>query len=116
MKNNYDINVKKERKWLWEFSKRLIAGVYIFYLLFTVFLLFMIYKTQDMNYISNLIEAVADIFKVAVVGYLIKAGAENVVKVSHSCNCEQITEECSEEDTTTLTDEVNELESSASDV
>lgn len=52
----------------------------------------------------------------AVVGYLIKAGAENVVKVSHSCNCEQTTEEYQEEDTTTLTDEVNELESNTSDV
>lgn len=76
----------------------------------------MIYKTQDMSYISNLIEAVADIFKVAVVGYLIKAGAENVVKVSHFCNCEQTTEESQEEDTTTLTDEVNELESNTSDI
>lgn len=116
MKNNYDINVKRERKWLWEFSKRLIVGVSIFSLLVTVFVLFMIYKTQDMSYISNLIEAVADIFKIAVVGYLIKAGAENVVKVSHSCNCEQITEESQEEDTTTLTDEVNELESNTSNV
>ena len=50
MKNNYDINVKKERKWLWEFSKRLIVGVSIFSLLVTIFVLFMIYKTQDMNY------------------------------------------------------------------
>lgn len=83
---NYNINVNKERKWLWEFSKRLIVGVSIFSLLVTLFILFMIYKTQDMSYISNLIDAVADIFKVAVVGYLIKAGAENVVKVSHSNN------------------------------
>ena len=39
MKNNYDINVKKERKWLWEFSKRLIVGVSVFSLLVTIFVL-----------------------------------------------------------------------------
>lgn len=116
MKNNYDINVKKNESGFGSFSKRLIVGVSIFSLLVTIFVLFMIYKTQDMSYISNLIEAVADIFKVAVVGYLIKAGAENVVKVSRFCNCEQTTEESQEEDTTTLTDEVNELESNTSDI
>lgn len=86
MKKDYKVNVNKERKWLWEFSKRLMVGVSICTILITIFILYMIYKTEDMNYISTLMETTSDVFKVAVIGYLVKAGAENVVKVSHSSN------------------------------
>lgn len=88
MKKDYNVNVNKERKWLWEFSKRLMVGVSICTVLITVFILYMIYSTGDMNYISTLMETTSDVFKVAVIGYLVKAGAENVVKVSHSNNNE----------------------------
>ena len=103
MKKNYKININKERKWLWEFSKRLMVGVSIFTILITIFILYMIFKTEDMSYISSLIETTSDVFKVSVLGYLVKAGAENVVKVSHSSNIDE--QEINTDDTYSYSEE-----------
>ena len=71
----------KERKWLWEFSKRIVVMVALLFVLVTAFVMTEIYLGRDSATLDTIATMIADVFKWTVVAYAVKAGFENVSKI-----------------------------------
>jgi len=77
-----DKNKKKdEKKWLWEFSKRLVVACSIFYFLGIIFVCAIMCISGDVSAIPTLIDDLHDMLKVCIFGYFAKAGVENALKI-----------------------------------
>lgn len=70
--------------WLWEFSKKAVRICMTIYVLVIAYAMTAMWTRNDFAYLGTLIEQTSDILKVCVFGYLIKAGAENVVRIRTS--------------------------------
>ncbi len=70
-----------KRKWLWEFSKKLVVMCVVFYAVIQVYSMVIMVVSKDFSALSILNEQVTDVLKTCVFGYFVKAGAENVIKI-----------------------------------
>lgn len=81
-------NKKKKRenksKWLWEFSKKLLVICFLIYIAHFIFACVAMWHFHDISYLSTFVEQTTDMLKFAVVGYLGKAGIENVFKIKNN--------------------------------
>ncbi|MBP5325319.1 MAG: hypothetical protein J6Y86_07490 [Pseudobutyrivibrio sp.] len=88
--------MKERRTWLWEFSKRIVVTVTVMFVLVFLFGCILLIFYPDSMAIQFIIENIADVFKVTVVSYAVKAGFENVCKIrktkedTYGVGCEQL--------------------------
>ena len=75
---------ENKRKWLWEFSKKLLVICLLIYIIFFVFTCVIMWHLKNTDALSTFIEKTTDMLKFAVVGYLGKAGVENAFKIARS--------------------------------
>lgn len=76
---------KTSRKtWLWEFSKKLLVICFMIYIAHFIFSIVAMWHFRDVTYLNTFIEQNTDMLKFAVIGYLGKAGIENVFKIKNN--------------------------------
>ena len=72
--------------WLWEFSKKVVMIAFLVYVITFLYSLVMalyaMQLTADATAISTIITEFNESFRVVVGGYMLKAGGENVVKIT----------------------------------
>lgn len=80
-------NVEKQKKfvvWVQEFSKKTVVVIFGFYILTSIFSLFLVYQSLQQGSISGIDTLISEInmtFREVVGGYLIKSAVENAVKI-----------------------------------
>ena len=67
--------------WLWEFSKKVVIVLSIYYFVQSIFINIMLNIIPDSSVLSTLIVETNETFRVVIGGYLVKAGVENAVKI-----------------------------------
>lgn len=70
-----------KRRWLWEFTKRLVVAVTFVYVAAIVFSAGLIWIYPDSTAVGIFIEKITEVFIATVVCYAVKAGFENVTKI-----------------------------------
>lgn len=76
--------MKEKRRWLWEFSKKIVVTVTIIFVAVFIFACILLWKNPDSMAVSTVIENISHIFEITVVSYAVKAGFENVCKIKKS--------------------------------
>lgn len=73
-----------KKKWLWEFSKRIVVLVAIAFFIVLIYTMVFLLLNPDSTAIQFLLDNVSGIFKATVISYAVKAGFENVFKIKQS--------------------------------
>ena len=86
--NKSKLNNPTMLNWLWEFSKKIVVGLFVIYVLtylfsWTLILLSGMYG-WNITFLDTLISETNSTFKVVIGGYLIKSMAENVIKIKNT--------------------------------
>ena len=86
--NKSKLNNPTMLNWLWEFSKKIVVGLFVIYILTYIFswiliLLSGIYS-WNVTFLDTLISETNSTFKIVIGGYLIKSMAENVIKIKNT--------------------------------
>ena len=74
--------MRSRRKWLWEFSKKIVRVVSVLFVLVIIYDCALLWMNPDSTAADSLVSNMSDVFKVTVVAYVVKAGFENVLKIS----------------------------------
>ena len=86
--NKSKLNNPTMLNWLWEFSKKIVVGLFVIYVLTYLFswILILISGIYSWNvtFLDTLISETNSTFKVVIGGYLIKSMAENVIKIKNT--------------------------------
>lgn len=73
------------KRWLWEFSKRVVVAMAVLYFISLVYAMAACYNAvniaADTTALATLISETNETFRVVIGGYLIKAGVENATKI-----------------------------------
>lgn len=89
--------------WLWEFSKKIIVGLFIIYVITYIFSYALILLSAkcgwNISYLDTLITETNSTFKIIIGGYLIKSMTENVFKIKNNNSSSTSEEEFVEEET-----------------
>ena len=90
--------------WLWEFSKKIVVGLFVIYVLtylfsWTLILLSGMYG-WNITFLDTLISETNSTFKVVIGGYLIKSMAENVIKIKNTTSTTSSDDEVVDENET----------------
>lgn len=72
---------EKDKRWLWEFSKKLITFISISFFVAMFFAGYIMYKNYYFDALYNWIDAWKEIMIVGIFGYAVKAGVENAIKI-----------------------------------
>lgn len=72
---------KPAKKWLWEFSKRVVVACVLLYFIGNIVAMFAMIKFQDLSTLGTFLDNLGDMLEVCVFGYFVKAGVENVLKI-----------------------------------
>lgn len=73
---------QKKRKWLWEFSKKIVVTVTVIFVAVFLFACVLLCIYPDSTALQSVIDNISDIFKVTVVSYAVKAGFQNCIAIS----------------------------------
>ena len=76
------VTMKTKRKWLWEFSKKIVVTVTVIFVAVYLFSCILLCLYPDSTALQSVIDNISDIFKVTVVSYAVKAGIENSISIS----------------------------------
>ena len=74
--------MKQKRAWLWEFSKRIVVSVAVLFFIVIIYCGVHAWAYPESMATDRLLESMTDVFKATVVTYGVKAGFENVVKIT----------------------------------
>lgn len=80
--------MRDRNRWLWEYSKKLgciVAGLFV---CFVVYACIIMYVEHDLSGLGQLSSDVAHVMEAFCIGYLGKAGLENVFKIKGNNNDE----------------------------
>lgn len=99
--NKSKLNNPTMLNWLWEFSKKIVVGLFVIYVLtylfsWTLILLSGMYG-WNITFLDTLISETNSTFKVVIGGYLIKSMAENVIKIKNTTSTTSSNDEVVEE-------------------
>ena len=99
--NKSKLNNPTMLNWLWEFSKKIVVGLFVIYVLTYLFswiliLLSGIYS-WNVTFLDTLISETNSTFKIVIGGYLIKSMAENVIKIKNTTSTTSSDDEVVEE-------------------
>ena len=72
---------RTKKRWLWEFSKRIVVTVTIIFVTVFLFSCILLCFYPDSTALQSVIDNISDVFKVTVVSYACKAGFENLAKI-----------------------------------
>lgn len=67
--------------WLWEFSKKIVIVLSIFYFVQYIFVAIKVEVLPDSTVLATHITEINETFRVCIGGYLLKAGIENTAKI-----------------------------------
>lgn len=73
--------MKEKKKWLWEFSKRIVVSCAILYFLGNIFAMVIMAVYQDFSSLGTLLDNLTTVMTTCVFGYFVKAGVENAIKI-----------------------------------
>ena len=73
--------MKEKKKWLWEFSKRLVTALAILYFIGNIVAMVIMAVYQDFSSLGILLDNLTEVMKYCVFGYFVKAGVENAIKI-----------------------------------
>lgn len=73
---------RSAKQWVWEFSKRIVVAYSIFYFIVIVFVCFAMYYYETLESLNTLIDNINETFRSCVFGYFVKAGVENIYKIT----------------------------------
>lgn len=73
---------RTKKRWLWEFSKRIVVTVTIIFVTVFLFSCILLCFYPDSTALQSVIDNISDVFKVTVVSYAVKAGVENSISIS----------------------------------
>lgn len=91
------VTMKTKRKWLWEFSKKIVVTVTVVFVAVYLFSCILLCLYPDSTALQSVIDNISDIFKVTVVSYAVKAGFENIFKIKKTASAEELSDEPEEE-------------------
>ena len=102
--NKSKLNNTTMLNWLWEFSKKIVVGLFVIYVLtylfsWTLILLSGMYG-WNITFLDTLISETNSTFKVVIGGYLIKSMAENVIKIKNTTSTTSSDDEVVDENET----------------
>lgn len=75
--------MREKRKWLWEFSKKIVVTVTIIFVAVFIYVCVLMWRYPDSTAVNTVIENISHIFEVTIVGYVLKAGVENYTRIRH---------------------------------
>ena len=84
------VKKRSAKQWVWEFSKRIVVAYSIFYFCVIIFVCVTMFYTQSVESMDTLIENINGTFKSCVFGYFVKAGIENVYKITTKIKDEEL--------------------------
>lgn len=70
-----------KKKWLWEFSKRVVLACTILYFIGNIVAMVVMIMFQDLSTLGTFLDNLGDMLEVCVFGYFVKAGVENALKI-----------------------------------
>lgn len=86
--NKSKLNNPTMLNWLWEFSKKIVVGLFVIYVLTYLFSWALILLSGmygwNIIFLDTLISETNSTFKIVIGGYLIKSMAENVIKIKNT--------------------------------
>ena len=102
--NKSKLNNTTMLNWLWEFSKKIVVGLFVIYVLtylfsWTLILLSGMYG-WNITFLDTLISETNSTFNVVIGGYLIKSMAENVIKIKNTTSTTSSDDEVVDENET----------------
>ena len=102
--NKSKLNNPTMLNWLWEFSKKIVVGLFAIYVLtylfsWTLILLSGMYS-WNITFLDTLISETNSTFKIVIGGYLIKSMAENVIKIKNTTSTTSSDDEVVDENET----------------
>lgn len=76
------------KQWVWEFSKRIVVAYSVFYFIVIIFVCFVMFYYQILDSLDTLINNINETFRSCVFGYFVKAGVENIYKITSKIKAE----------------------------
>lgn len=73
--------MKEKKKWLWEFSKKVVVWCVVLYFIGNIVSFAAIFCFEDLSALGTINDNLKEIMKTCVFGYFVKAGIENVLKI-----------------------------------
>lgn len=73
--------MKEKKKWLWEFSKKVVVWCTITYFLGNIFAMVAMLIMNDLSALGNLLDNLTNVMVGCVFGYFCKSGVENALKI-----------------------------------
>lgn len=70
-----------KKKWLWEFSKRVVVACTLLYFVGNIVSMVVMVKFQDFSSLGTFLDNLGTMLQVCVFGYFVKAGVENAFKI-----------------------------------
>lgn len=67
--------------WLWEFSKKIVIVLSLYYFVQSIYFAVMVNIMPDSTVLATHITEINETFRVCIGGYLLKAGLENTAKI-----------------------------------
>lgn len=102
--NKSKLNNPTMLNWLWEFSKKIVVGLFVIYVLTYLFSWSLILLSGmygwNITFLDTLISETNSTFKVVIGGYLIKSMAENVIKIKNTTSTTSSDDEVVDENET----------------
>ena len=100
--NKSKLNNPTMLNWLWEFSKKIVVGLFVIYVLTYLFSWSLILLSGmygwNITFLDTLISETNSTFKVVIGGYLIKSMTENVIKIKNTTSTTSSDDEVVDED------------------
>lgn len=102
--NKSKLNNPTMLNWLWEFSKKIVVGLFVIYILTYIFSWILILLSGiygwNVTFLDTLIIETNSTFKIVIGGYLIKSMAENVIKIKNTTSTTSSDDEVVDENET----------------
>ena len=73
--------MKEKKKWLWEFSKKVVFACAVLYFVGNIVAMFAMFVLNDLSALGNLLDNLTTVMTTCVFGYFVKAGVENAIKI-----------------------------------
>ena len=72
---------ENKKKWLWEFSKKVVFWCTILYFVGNIVAMVAMFVKDDLSALGNLLDNLTTVMTTCVFGYMIKSGVENAFKI-----------------------------------
>ena len=81
--------MKEKKKWLWEFSKKVVVWCTVLYFVGNIFAMIAMFFKNDLSALSNLLDNLTHVMTGCIFGYFCKSGVENALKIKLSNETEE---------------------------